>query len=85
MLYLFQGMDVLSETIRECWDQDAEARLSSQCVRERISQLERDYRCKEEMQPITVQRNTYLGKDILFFVYIIIVSRWVVINTIDVI
>ena len=30
------GMSVLSETIEECWDHDAEARLSASCVVERL-------------------------------------------------
>ena len=30
------GLSVLSETIDECWDHDAEARLSASCVVERL-------------------------------------------------
>ena len=30
------GFSVLSETIEECWDHDAEARLSASCVVERL-------------------------------------------------
>ena len=38
-----RGMDVLCHTIEECWDQDAEARLSASCVLERVSTLMRLY------------------------------------------
>uniref|UniRef100_A0AAV2K0X2 receptor protein serine/threonine kinase n=1 Tax=Knipowitschia caucasica TaxID=637954 RepID=A0AAV2K0X2_KNICA len=31
----------LKETMEECWDQDAEARLSAQCVEERLDQMSR--------------------------------------------
>lgn len=32
---------MLCETIEECWDHDAEARLSAGCVAERITQMRR--------------------------------------------
>ncbi|XP_075685368.1 activin receptor type-2A isoform X1 [Rhinoderma darwinii] len=35
------GLAMLCETIEECWDHDAEARLSAGCVEERISQMQR--------------------------------------------
>uniref|UniRef100_A0A7N4PQ16 Serine/threonine-protein kinase receptor n=1 Tax=Sarcophilus harrisii TaxID=9305 RepID=A0A7N4PQ16_SARHA len=35
------GMAMLCETIEECWDHDAEARLSAGCVGERIIQMQR--------------------------------------------
>uniref|UniRef100_A0A672LWN3 Serine/threonine-protein kinase receptor n=1 Tax=Sinocyclocheilus grahami TaxID=75366 RepID=A0A672LWN3_SINGR len=35
------GLAQLCETIEECWDHDAEARLSAGCVEERISQIRR--------------------------------------------
>ncbi|XP_061695058.1 activin receptor type-2B isoform X2 [Syngnathoides biaculeatus] len=35
------GLSQLSETIEDCWDHDAEARLSAGCVEERISQIAR--------------------------------------------
>lgn len=35
------GLEGLASTIEECWDHDAEARLSADCVQERISQLSR--------------------------------------------
>jgi hypothetical protein len=34
-----QGLAILCETVEECWDHDAEARLSSSCVVERLQQL----------------------------------------------
>ena len=36
-----KGMASLIATVEECWDQDAEARLSAGCVQERISQMSR--------------------------------------------
>merc|ERR1712218_552334 len=33
------GMAALCDTIEECWDQDAEARLSASCVGERVRQF----------------------------------------------
>ncbi|KPP62783.1 hypothetical protein Z043_119012 [Scleropages formosus] len=36
-----QGLDQMCETIEECWDHDAEARLSAGCVEERIAQISR--------------------------------------------
>ncbi|XP_026057389.1 activin receptor type-2B-like [Carassius auratus] len=35
------GLAQMCETIEECWDHDAEARLSAGCVEERISQIRR--------------------------------------------
>lgn len=35
------GMAMLCETIEECWDHEAEARLSAGCVEERIIQMQR--------------------------------------------
>ncbi|KAG9356035.1 hypothetical protein JZ751_000879 [Albula glossodonta] len=35
------GLAQMCETIEECWDHDAEARLSAGCVEERISQISR--------------------------------------------
>lgn len=36
-----QGLAQICETVEECWDHDAEARLSAGCVEERISQVRR--------------------------------------------
>ncbi|KAM4606304.1 activin receptor type-2B [Polymixia lowei] len=35
------GLSQMCETVEECWDHDAEARLSAGCVEERISQIRR--------------------------------------------
>ncbi|XP_034535053.1 activin receptor type-2B-like [Notolabrus celidotus] len=35
------GLAQICETVEECWDHDAEARLSAGCVEERISQVRR--------------------------------------------
>ncbi|XP_027867212.1 activin receptor type-2A isoform X1 [Xiphophorus couchianus] len=35
------GLSMLCETIEDCWDHEAEARLSAGCVEERISQMQR--------------------------------------------
>uniref|UniRef100_A0A3Q2P315 Serine/threonine-protein kinase receptor n=1 Tax=Fundulus heteroclitus TaxID=8078 RepID=A0A3Q2P315_FUNHE len=35
------GLAQICETVEECWDHDAEARLSAGCVEERISQIRR--------------------------------------------
>ena len=36
-----QGIEGLASTTEECWDHDSEARLSADCVLERIAQLSR--------------------------------------------
>ena len=36
---LLQGMASVVQTFDECWDQDAEARLTAQCVVERVAQF----------------------------------------------
>lgn len=33
------GVRLIRETIEDCWDQDAEARLTSLCVKERLVEL----------------------------------------------
>lgn len=40
-LLSFQGLAMLCETIEDCWDHEAEARLSAGCVEERIGQMQR--------------------------------------------
>ncbi|XP_049797443.1 activin receptor type-2A [Schistocerca nitens] len=42
------GMAVLCDTIEECWDHDAEARLSASCVVERLSMQARSMSCTKE-------------------------------------
>ena len=37
----FKGISMMCQTIEECWDGDAEARLSAGCVEERIASLSR--------------------------------------------
>lgn len=38
-LCLLQGIQMVCETLIECWDHDPEARLTAQCVAERFSEL----------------------------------------------
>lgn len=38
---VLQGLAQICESVEECWDHDAEARLSAGCVEERISQIRR--------------------------------------------
>ena len=38
-LHRFQAIRSLKETIDDCWDQDAEARLTSLCVEERVLEM----------------------------------------------
>lgn len=33
---IHQGLSILCDTMEECWDHDAEARLSASCVMERV-------------------------------------------------
>ena len=52
----FQGIQMVCETLTECWDHDPEARLTAQCVAERFSELEHLDRlsgrsCSEEKIP----------------------------------
>ncbi|XP_069504900.1 TGF-beta receptor type-2 [Ambystoma mexicanum] len=51
-----QGIQLVCETITECWDHDPEARLTAQCVAERFSEMEHldslsDRSCSEEKIP----------------------------------
>lgn len=51
-----QGIQLVCETITECWDHDPEARLTAQCVAERFSELENvdslsERSCSEEKIP----------------------------------
>lgn len=42
ILFLFllcQAVRSLKETMEDCWDQDAEARLTAQCAEERMAEL----------------------------------------------
>ena len=59
-VFITQGMAGLVQTIEECWDQDAEARLTAQCVAERVAQFHSLSNCGSEHSPIvtTVVNNT---------------------------
>ncbi|XP_074801726.1 TGF-beta receptor type-2 isoform X3 [Natator depressus] len=51
-----QGIQMVCETLIECWDHDPEARLTAQCVAERFNELEHQDRlsgrsCSEEKIP----------------------------------
>ena len=48
------GMAALCDTIEECWDQDAEARLSASCVMERIRTFQRMNPASSSAQPGSV-------------------------------
>ena len=41
-MLLFQGSTSICEIIEDCWDKDADARLSSACMLDRIQVLEND-------------------------------------------
>ncbi|RUS84684.1 hypothetical protein EGW08_007554 [Elysia chlorotica] len=47
------GLYGLIPTVEECWDQDAEARLSAGCVQERIRQLARTVNSQQQTQLIS--------------------------------
>ena len=46
------------ETIEECWDHDAEARLSAGCVEERIAQLGRAVKPDSQQQQQQLQHDS---------------------------
>ncbi|XP_058816500.1 activin receptor type-2A [Topomyia yanbarensis] len=48
------GLNALCDTMEECWDHDAEARLSSSCVMERVSQHGRF----QSTTPLLIETNT---------------------------
>lgn len=48
-----QGISIICDTMEECWDHDAEARLSSSCVMERFLQLQ-----KYPTTPLLIKNNT---------------------------
>ncbi|KAH0519528.1 TGF-beta receptor type-2 [Microtus ochrogaster] len=58
-----QGIQIVCETLTECWDHDPEARLTAQCVAERFSELEHPDRlsgrsCSQEKIPEDGSLNT---------------------------
>lgn len=53
-LLCVQGLSHMCETIEECWDHDAEARLSAGCVEERIGQISRTIGSTTSDSPISL-------------------------------
>ncbi|XP_075443129.1 TGF-beta receptor type-2 isoform X1 [Ascaphus truei] len=58
-----QGIQLVCETITECWDHDPEARLTSQCVAERFNEMEHldrlsERSCSEEKIPEDCSEDT---------------------------
>ncbi|KAM4705121.1 TGF-beta receptor type-2 [Rhinophrynus dorsalis] len=58
-----QGIQLVCETITECWDHDPEARLTAQCVAERFDEMENldrlsEKSCSEEKIPEVCSENT---------------------------
>lgn len=53
------GLSQICDTIEECWDHDAEARLSSSCVMERVSQ-----HTKYPTAPLLIEANTDASNNI---------------------
>lgn len=49
-----QGLSQMCETIEECWDHDAEARLSAGCVEERIGQISRTISSTTSDSPVCI-------------------------------
>lgn len=49
-----QGLAVLCETVEECWDHEAEARLSAGCVEERVVQMQRQTSVTAPEEIVTV-------------------------------
>lgn len=48
------GLSQMCETIEECWDHDAEARLSAGCVEERIGQISRTISSTTSDSPVSI-------------------------------
>ncbi|XP_074550894.1 activin receptor type-2A-like isoform X2 [Halichoeres trimaculatus] len=48
------GLSILCETIEECWDHEAEARLSAGCVEERVVQMQRQTAITAPEEIVTV-------------------------------
>lgn len=46
----------ICDTIEECWDHDAEARLSASCIKERVAQLGRVH--TQQNVPLLIETNT---------------------------
>lgn len=54
VLWSLQGLVLLCETIEECWDHEAEARLSAGCVEERVVQMQRQASVTAPEEIVTV-------------------------------
>lgn len=52
--FVSQGLAMLCETIEECWDHEAEARLSAGCVEERVVQMQRQTSISAPEEIVTV-------------------------------
>ena len=67
MYYWKQGMAYLLQTIEECWDQDAEARLTAQCVAERVRQLQASFSLGSDQLPAvtTVVNDTNINTPLI--------------------
>ena len=46
-------MSAICDTIEECWDHDAEARLSASCIKERVAQLFKAH--QQNTQPLLIE------------------------------
>lgn len=55
-MFYFQGIKRILETIDECWDHDADARLTADCVAERVKQL-RTINQRHTGAPLSVSLN----------------------------
>ncbi|XP_061177449.1 activin receptor type-2B-like [Saccostrea echinata] len=51
------GLEQIAATIEECWDQDAEARVSAICVKERLSQLSRTLNVSTSSHNLSISPN----------------------------
>lgn len=60
--YYSQGLEALVPTIEECWDQDAEARVSAECVHERLLQIEGNMNvtCNTQMNNVINNSSTVI-------------------------
>ncbi|XP_015773346.1 PREDICTED: activin receptor type-2B-like [Acropora digitifera] len=65
--FAHQGMAYLLQTIEECWDQDAEARLTAQCVAERVRQLQASFSLGSDQLPAvtTVVNDTNINTPLI--------------------
>lgn len=52
-----QGLALLCETMEECWDHEAEARLSAGCVEERVVQMQQQSSVTAHEEIVTMVTN----------------------------